>query len=73
MMINRTVWEALMAKREESQSTDQDGSRWSLVYLPNAQVKRVTPIQFAGALVALEQLGVYRPTGDKYFGEIKIK
>ena len=73
MMINRTVYEALMANHEGCQSRGQDGSKWAMVYLPNAGVKRVTSSQFASALVALEQLGVYRPTSDKYFGEIKIK
>jgi hypothetical protein len=44
-----------------------------MVYLPNASVKGVSPLQFAGALSVLKQQGAYRATGDKYFGEIKIK
>jgi hypothetical protein len=72
MMINRTVYESLKSNHEGCQSTDEDGSRWAMVYLPNASIKGISPLQFAGALSVLKQQGAYRPTGDKYFGEIKI-
>ena len=72
-MINRPVYQALVANAEGCQSTEADGSRWSMVYLPNASIKGITAHQFAGALSFLESIGAYRKTGDKYFGEVKIK
>ena len=72
MMINRAVYEALKANHEGMQYTDENGNKWAMVYLPNAAVKGVSKLQFAGALSVLQKLGEYKPTGDQYFGEIKV-
>lgn len=73
MMINRAVYESLMANYEGCQSTYQDGSVWAMVYLPNITVKGANKHQIAGALSVLEKQGHYKPTADKYFGEVRIK
>lgn len=73
MMINRAVYESMMANYEGCQTTHEDGSVWSVIYLPNISVKGATPHQIAGALSVLESKGHYRSTSDKYFGEVRIK
>jgi hypothetical protein len=72
-MVNRPVYQSLVANAEGCQWKEADGSTWSMVYLPNASVKGISARQFAGALAFLQSIGAYRSTGDTYFGEVKIK
>lgn len=51
----------------ESTTVEADGTRWGSVYLPNCGKGH----SFAGLLSALEAAGLYRPTGDSCFGEVK--
>lgn len=74
MMINRAVYEQLVANREGCESTREDGSIWQMVYLPNVSVKGATRHQIAGALAHLKDIGHYLPCGrDQYFGEVRVK
>ena len=44
-----------------------------MIYLPNARQRleaHISNHQFAGYLSALEKKGLYKPTSDKFFGQL---
>lgn len=65
--LEETILTALRANVEGCMS---EGFRQ--VYLPNARPANVSGAQFAAILSNLEQKHLYRATGDKAFGEVRI-
>lgn len=66
-MSKQATLEALRAA-VESTSIHHDGTVWGGVYLPNAGSGHA----FAGYLSALTADGDYRPTGDQFFGRVRM-
>jgi hypothetical protein len=73
-MTNETtaVLAALRAAKEAI-DTDANGIVWGMVYLDNAHIKGMSRHQFAGHLSALKAQGLYIPTYDPAFGEVKME
>ena len=64
---------ALELLRVNSESTvTRDGHEWGMVYLDNAIPHGWSKHQFAGHLSDLKANGLYRPTSDSHFGEVKL-
>lgn len=73
MNISRAASNLLADLRKEADGctiTDDDGSVWKDIYLPNAQGNR-SRAQFAGLILALKDKGYYRPLGPG-FGTVKL-
>lgn len=64
---------AALRSAAESYSRDIDNVRWGMVYLDNARPNGVSRHQFAGYLSALKAEGLYAPTCDPAFGEVRIE
>jgi hypothetical protein len=65
------VLEELRAN-SESIRTGADGTVWGMVYLDNAIPAKWSRHKFAGHLSYLKANGLYRPTSDSHFGEVKL-
>lgn len=63
----------LLRVNSESECTRSDGSRWGMVYLDNAVPRGWSKHQFAGHLSDLKANGLYRPTSDSAFGEVRLE
>jgi len=63
----------LLRVNSESTCTREDGSRWGMVYLDNAVPYGWLKHQFAGHLSDLKSNGLYRPTSNSSFGEVKLE
>jgi hypothetical protein len=62
----------LLRVNSESTCTEADGTVWGMVYLDNAVPHGWSKHQFAGHLSDLKSNGLYRPTYDDAFGEVKL-
>lgn len=62
-----------LRKAAESFSRDIDNVRWGMVYLENARPNGMSRHKFAGHLSALKAEGLYVPTYDASFGEVKME
>jgi hypothetical protein len=72
MSPNTTIALAALRAEKEAISTDANGVEWGMVYLDNAKPDGWTRHQFAGHLSDLKAQGLYRPTSDPAFGEVKL-
>jgi hypothetical protein len=61
-----------LRENAESISNKDDAGTWGMVYLDNAKPSGCNRHQFAGFLSVLESRGLYRSTGDSYFGEVLL-
>lgn len=68
----RTIVLNALRAAKEAIDVDADGTRWGMVYLDNARPDGMSRHQFAGYLSVLKAEGLYVPTYDPAFGQVKM-
>jgi hypothetical protein len=64
---------AALRYAKEAILTDANGTVWGMVYIDNGRSNDMSRHKFAGHLSDLKSAGLYRPTYDGAFGEVKLE